>query len=282
MPELPEVETIRLGLEKHLVGKRIRSVEGAGGRLVRNNPQGVSDVVGLVTHRTIEAINRRGKFLWLTFPDCDQAFVVHLGMSGQVLYHQQRPTHLLPHEHLRFVLDAGGAVSFVDQRTFGHLTVSDLTTDELGRSIPHSSRHIAPDIFERDDYSSLLPRLRKVNRPIKTVLLDQHIVSGLGNIYADEALFRAGIRGHHLASSLSEDEVQDIYRNARLVMTEAIEAGGTSFDELYVDADGNAGYFARELLVYGRQGLPCPRCGAPIRKVSLQGRSHHYCKVCQE
>ncbi len=282
MPELPEVETIRSGLHNRLANAKVVAVQGGGGRLVRKNPGGVADLREAFQGRRIESVNRRGKFMWITFQDAAPAtLVVHLGMSGQVRYHVQPAAELGRHEHVRFTLEDGAAASFVDPRMFGHLTVDSLVQDTVGRQVPAGTLHIAPDLLEDVDLGELAYRFTRSRRAIKTMLLDQALTSGLGNIYADEALFRARIPGSAKGTELPHWEIVDLLQISAQVLADAVAQGGTSFDALYVDVDGNPGYFERELAVYGREGKPCKVCGAPIVREVLSGRSHFSCKNCQ-
>lgn len=279
MPELPEVETIRLGLEPRLIDRTMASVEVWGHRIARAHSGGAVDLKNALRGRRIEALRRRGKFLWAEL-DAGIALVFHLGMSGQLhAWSQDKVPHTrLPHEHARLILDDGSAISFVDQRTFGRLETSDLNESK----VPEAIAHIAPDPFDPVvDLPGVNRRIRQSKSAIKTLLLNQQIVSGIGNIYADEALFAAGIHGARRGMSLRRWEVTEILLAAERVMRAAVEVGGTSFDALYVDVEGNPGYFARHLAVYGREGEHCLKCGGPISRITLTGRSHFFCRACQ-
>ena len=284
MPELPEVETIRRGLARHAENLEVTAVGGLGGRVVRNNPGGMSDLQAL-SGRRITKVERRGKYMWAGFSDLPKSLVIHLGMSGQVHVHVAEPGGTPPlfrkHEHVRLTLENGTIVSFVDTRTFGELTLSAHVPSDEGGVVPARLSHVARDPLEVSDLNYFVERFGKTRRPVKTVLMDQAVVSGVGNIYADEALHAAQIHGLTPAASLSPQEVLAILHEARSVMERAIKVGGTSFDEYYVDVDGNPGYFERSLAVYGRAGLPCSSCGAPLLKQVVQGRSHYYCPRCQ-
>ncbi len=281
MPELPEVETIRRGLDLHSAGATVRKVSGDDSRVFRDNPAGFQTVHELLQGRQIETFDRRGKFMWMVLSDDPRVLVIHLGMSGQVRFvGANGSSSSPPHEHLRLVLDEG-SLSFVDPRTFGRLTVSVLER-QGDRRIPRVSSHIGLDPLEPDwDPVSTAKRAVRSRRMVKTMLLDQELVSGIGNIYADEALFRAGIWGQRRGADLSVDQWVLLLLAAADAMAEAIEVGGTSFDSLYVDVSGNPGYFARELTVYGREGHPCVACGSVIRRTIVNGRSHFYCPECQ-
>lgn len=282
MPELPEVETIRRGLVRRAVGRQITKVESDGSRLFRNNVFGAKTVDDFLTGGRIAAFNRRGKFMWLLLEGQSRALVIHLGMSGQIRYHTQALGEPLAiHEHLRLYLDDGGVVSFVDPRTFGHLTLSEL--EERGnRQIPAALHHIAADPLEVEwEPAAVIERASQSSRHIKTLLLHQELVSGIGNIYADEGLARAALPGWARGTELGQQRWQTLLEGAAAAMREAIVAGGTSFDSLYVDTEGNPGYFRNELAVYARAGQPCHSCGTPIKRMTLDGRAHFFCPVCQ-
>ncbi|MDO5729016.1 MAG: bifunctional DNA-formamidopyrimidine glycosylase/DNA-(apurinic or apyrimidinic site) lyase [Actinomycetaceae bacterium] len=279
MPELPEVETIRLGLVPRLLHRTIIDVSVWGNRVARAHAGGARDLENCLRGRRIDALLRRGKFMWAEL-DSRAALVFHLGMSGQI--HAWSPGAIprtrLSHEHARIRFDDGGAISFIDQRTFGRLEVSDV--DESG--VPESIAHIGLDPLDPlVDHSCINRRIRQSKSAIKTILLNQHIVSGIGNIYADEALFAAGVHGARKGTLLRRWEVTEILHAAEHVMRAAIEVGGTSFDALYVDVDGNPGYFARSLAVYGREGEHCEQCGGQISRIVLTGRTHYFCRTCQ-
>lgn len=281
MPELPEVETVRRRLGAHIEGHLITSVEGEGGRLVRNNPQGIADLHVHLPGAEISRVERRGKFMWLCLRERDLALVIHLGMSGQVRVAKTSRGQLARHEHLRLIFDDGRRVSFVDPRTFGHVTLSGLITDANGRLIPELARKIAPDPFEDISLDPTIQKIRRSRRPIKTVLLDQAVISGIGNIYADEALFLSGIHGTRGGDSLEEDTLKEIVENARVVMGRALAMKGTSFDSAYVTADGEPGEYGRALRVYRRSGRACPECGDRIQRMVIHQRSHFFCPTCQ-
>ena len=281
MPELPEVETVRRGLAERAVGRRVHKVMGEGGRLARHNPRGVEDLRAHLSGATITGAERRGKWLWLHLDHSNLSLVVHLGMSGQARISTSGGTPLAKHEHLRLIFEDGTHVSFVDPRTFGHLTISPLTHDRTGRLIPAAATALAPDPLEEVAASVWTEPMLRTRRAIKTALLDQNVISGIGNIYADEALFRARIPGRTPGRDLGEKRALGLIDVVRAVMLEALDAGGTSFDSLYVDVEGNPGYFSRSLQVYGREGEPCLECGGTIRREVLTGRSHFHCPTCQ-
>ncbi|AGB22635.1 formamidopyrimidine-DNA glycosylase Fpg [Mycobacterium sp. JS623] len=277
MPELPEVEVVRRGLAAHVTGRTITAVRVHHPRAVRRHEAGPADLTARLLDAKITGTGRRGKYMWLTLDD-ESALVVHLGMSGQMLLGE------LPNEnHLRIatLLDDGTALSFVDQRTFGGWMLADLVTVD-GTDVPMPVAHLARDpldpAFNRDGVVTVL---RRKHSEIKRQLLDQTVVSGIGNIYADEALWRARINGARLASSLSRAKLAELLDAAAEVMSDALGQGGTSFDSLYVNVNGESGYFDRSLDAYGREGEPCRRCGAVMRREKFMNRSSFYCPKCQ-
>ncbi|MFF0487513.1 bifunctional DNA-formamidopyrimidine glycosylase/DNA-(apurinic or apyrimidinic site) lyase [Nocardia sp. NPDC004068] len=280
MPELPEVEVVRRGLAEHVVGRVVESVAVKHPRSVRRHLMGGDDLAGRLAGLRVESAQRRGKFLWLTFDDPDTALVVHLGMSGQMLV-QPADAPLEKHAHIVAMLDSGAQVRFVDQRTFGGWALNDIVEVD-GTRVPESVAHIARDpIDPRFDPEAVVERMRAKHSEIKRVLLDQTVVSGIGNIYADEALWRAGIHGERIAAKLTRPALRGLLTEVRTVMGEALLAGGTSFDALYVNVNGQSGYFERSLAAYGREDEPCRRCGAPIRREKFMNRSSFSCPRCQ-
>ncbi|WP_020523370.1 bifunctional DNA-formamidopyrimidine glycosylase/DNA-(apurinic or apyrimidinic site) lyase [Catelliglobosispora koreensis] len=276
MPELPEVETVRQGLDKWIVGRTISTVEVNHPRSVRRHVAGAKDFAALLRGRTITATRRRGKYLWLPL-DSGDAIVGHLGMSGQLLV-QPTSAPREKHLHIRFdFTDKGPQLRFVDQRTFGGLAVS-----LGGAELPSEIAHIALDPLEESFVDKdFVTALRRKRTGVKRALLDQTLISGVGNIYADEALWRARLHGAVAADSLSARAGSRLLAEVKAVMTEAIKAGGTSFDALYVNVNGESGYFDRTLNAYGREGEPCPRCGAAIKRASFMNRSSFFCPRCQ-
>ena len=275
MPELPEVETVRQGLAEHVLGRPIESVRVLNPRAVRRHPAGADDFAAALTGRSFDAARRRGKYLWL--PAGDDALIAHLGMSGQLLIGApDRP--LGPHVRLRFdFADGGPDLRFADQRTFGHLMF-----EPGGAQLPAVIAHIAPDPLEPEfDLAEFTARLRRRRTGIKRALLDQSLISGIGNIYADEALWRAKMHWARAADGMRRPDAARLVSAVREVFGDALQAGGTSFDSLYVNVNGESGYFDRGLAVYGRAGQPCPRCGTPIRRDSFMNRSSYSCPHCQ-
>lgn len=289
MPELPEVEVVRGGLERWVVGRTVGSVDVAGHRTVRRHEGGPADFVGRIAGRTILAAQRRGKFLWLPLGEAgqcsaqsDEALVAHLGMSGQlVLPPNEAPAEVHLRARITFA-DEGRALRFVDQRTFGWLAVESLVRGAGDRLVPTSVAAIAADPMEESfDVGAVGRALRRRRQPVKAALLDQQLVSGIGNIYADEALWRVRRNWATPSDRLRQADAVAVLGAATEVMTEALAAGGTSFDSLYVNVNGSSGYFARSLRAYGREGQPCDRCGAPIVREHFGNRSSFRCPQCQ-
>jgi formamidopyrimidine-DNA glycosylase len=314
VPELPEVEVVRAGLEPAVTGARVLAVDVVDERALTRHDGPAEDFAHRLTGRTIAAAVRRGKFLWMPLsaesPADPEALVAHLGMSGQILLGRDRPAA----RHRRIVLDVqptgttrdGAAepsvqLEFVDQRTFGSMAIDrmvptvdgapagfggvvDLRTPDAAwrRSIPYQVSHIARDpldpAFDDDRFVALARRRRS---GVKRVLLDQGLVSGIGNIYADESLWAARLHHDRIASTLPRARLHELLAEVRAVLTRALEDGGTSFDAQYVNVNGQSGYFSQRLAVYGQQGRPCPRCGTPIVREAFMNRSSHRCPVCQ-
>jgi len=237
---------------------------------------GPEDLAAQMVGATITGTARRGKYMWLILDDTD-ALLMHLGMSGQMLI-TSPDVPVAAHERARFTFtDGGHDLRFDDQRTFGHLLY-----DEGGAALPSLIAHIARDPFDPQfDQASAVARIKTKRIGIKRVLLDQTVVSGIGNIYADEALWAAKVHGETAASSLSKPKISALVDSAREVMAAALAQGGTSFDSLYVDVAGSSGYFARSLNAYGLAGHPCKRCGTPIVREKFMNRSSFFCPVCQ-
>lgn len=280
MPELPEVEVVRRGLTEHVVGRVLDRVTVKHPRSVRRHELGGDDLAARLTGLRVENAQRRGKFLWLTFDEPDTSLVVHLGMSGQMLV--QPATALLEkHAHIIAALDDGNELRFVDQRTFGGWMLSDLVEVD-GTWVPESAAHIARDPLDSlFDADAVVKTLRGKQSEIKRLLLDQTVVSGVGNIYADEALWRARIHGERPAAKLTKPALHSLLVETQHVMGEALQAGGTSFDALYVTVNGQSGYFERSLNAYGREDEPCRRCGAIMRREKFMNRSSFSCPRCQ-
>ncbi|MDR5699983.1 bifunctional DNA-formamidopyrimidine glycosylase/DNA-(apurinic or apyrimidinic site) lyase [Agromyces aerolatus] len=321
MPELPEVEVVRAGLAPAVTGARVAGVEVLDARSLKRHDAASGAFETLVTGARIEAAVRRGKFLWLPFqpaavraPDAADggafagtvrpghplALVGHLGMSGQMLL--RTPDHPGDDRHarIRLHLEHPGhgelRVDFVDQRIFGSLAVDRLVptpdgaiagfsagvTGAWARSIPTQVAHIARDPLDPAvDEAAFVAALARRATGIKRVLLDQGVVSGIGNIYADEALWAARLHPEQPAASLSRRKTGELLAAVRDVLLKALAEGGTSFDAQYVNVNGASGYFAHSLNAYGRTGRPCPRCGTPIVREPFMNRSSHRCPRCQ-
>jgi formamidopyrimidine-DNA glycosylase len=275
MPELPEVETVRRGLDHLITGYRITQATQLHPRALKTESIAPLDSL---TGAKITGTARRGKFLWLTL-DRPYVLVAHLGMSGQFLIHQKErpsPKHIRAEFKLKKPLRSLDLV-FNDQRTFGWLSVEETTNN-----IPTSALHIASDPFDPlFDKDATIKNYLKRNIKIKTALLNQEIMSGVGNIYADETLWRAKCHPETLTSELTYKKVSIIIDNATEVMQEAINQGGTSFDDLYINVNGESGFFEQSLAAYGQEDEPCQRCGTPIKRITFGARSSHFCPKCQ-
>ncbi len=275
MPELPEVETIRRGLAHLIAGYTITSSEDLHPRTLKKSS--IAPLASLSGAR-ITGINRRGKFLWFIL-NRPEVLVAHLGMSGQFLL--TRPDRLTP-KHIRasFELKKGlrrKELYFNDQRTFGWLSV-----ERLIDGVAQSARHIALDPFDaKFDSEKVISIYKSRNVKIKTALLNQEIMSGVGNIYADESLWRTRIHPESTTSHLSAKKIGSLINAATEVMSEAIAQGGTSFDDMYININGESGFFEKSLAVYGREGHSCPRCNRLIRRIAFANRSSHFCPKCQ-
>jgi formamidopyrimidine-DNA glycosylase len=270
------VETVRQGLAKWVAGRRIAAVEVRHPRAVRRHLAGAADFSAVLAGRTVVDVCRRGKYLWMPL-DSGDAIVGHLGMSGQLVL---EPTETPDETHLRIRFafgDGGPQLRFVDQRTFGGLAVS-----AGGAVLPAEIAHIARDPMDPSFAdAAFVAALRRRRTEVKRALLDQTLISGVGNIYADEALWRAKLHGARLTAALTRPAARRLLGHVRDVLSEAVAAGGTSFDALYVNVNGESGYFDRSLNAYGREGEPCLRCGAPIRREPFMNRSSYSCPRCQ-
>jgi formamidopyrimidine-DNA glycosylase len=312
VPELPEVEVVRRGVAAHVVGRTVARAVVHHPRAVRRHLPGALDLTARLAGRRVRAARRRGKYLWLDLDAAaagpgatsaagsdagsdvgsdvtsaaEEALVVHLGMSGQLLV---EPASAVEEPHLRVALDftdGDPQLRFIDQRTFGGMALEPLVpaADVAGGSdtVPASVAHIARDPLDPAyDVEQVVARLRARRTGLKRALLDQTVVSGIGNIYADEALWRARLHGARATETLSRPAVRRVLAAAAEVMTDALGQGGTSFDALYVNVNGASGYFDRSLAAYGQAGRPCPRCGTPIRREAFMNRSSFFCPRCQ-
>ncbi len=294
MPELPEVETVRAGLEPAIAGSTVSSVEVLDVRSLRRHDGPASDFVDRLVGARFEAAVRRGKFLWLPLAGTGTALVAHLGMSGQVLLRapDADSDRLL---RIRIGIDSPRhgelVVAFVDQRIFGSMSVRELVPTSDGRAagqgsdaalIPDQVAHIARDPLDPAfDDRAFLAALRRKRTGIKRALLDQTLVSGIGNIYADEALWAARLHFDTPTETLSRPRASTLLAEVRLVLARAVAEGGTSFDAQYVNVNGASGYFSHSLNAYGQQGRDCARCGRPIVREAFMNRNSHFCPHCQ-
>lgn len=340
MPELPEVETVRAGIADHSLGRPVRAVRVVDARSLRRHLPGPAHFEAALTGRALRGAYRRGKYLWLTLSEADgtladEALVVHLGMSGQLLVRDEpggdsgndseaRAAFDEQPRHLRVALELGPAgatgsmvsanrastgqrLLFVDQRIFGGMFLSPLVSDapaavaankaapdEMGQSevperflVPEAVKHIARDpLDEFFDPAAVRRKFLRTSSGIKKVLLDQSVISGVGNIYADEALWRARLHYAKPARTLSAAQTRELLEAVTQVLRESLAAGGTSFDALYVNVLGESGYFERSLNAYGRAGEPCHRCAEAGRTTLMvrepfQNRSSYRCPHCQ-
>jgi formamidopyrimidine-DNA glycosylase len=288
VPELPEVEVVRAGIEPAVVGAQISGVTVFDARALRRHGGPSEEFVERLTGRGILSAERRGKFIWLpltSLVETPEALVIHLGMSGQVLLRDQETDD--PLTRIRLDLTRGAEthrLNFVDQRIFGSMAIDPLVPaiDAPGDFIPTQVAHIARDPLDpRFDDRKFFERLRRKQTGVKRALLDQTLVSGIGNIYADETLWRAKVHYNQLASSLSIARAKTLLEQVRIVLATSLAEGGTSFDAQYVNVNGASGYFSQSLNVYGQQGKPCPRCGRTIVRESFMNRGSHFCPHCQ-
>jgi formamidopyrimidine-DNA glycosylase len=291
VPELPEVETVRAGLARWVTGRTISRAEVSHPRAVRRHLAGGDDLVARLVDRLVIAASRRGKYLWLPLADparpvieSGDCLVGHLGMSGQLLLEPpDAPAERHLHVRIGFA-DDGPELRFVDQRTFGGLLVDALipAADRPVEHLPEQIAHIARDPLDPwFDEAAFVTRLRRRDSAVKRALLDQTLVSGIGNIYADESLWRAKLHGERRCTTLSRTAVLELLAQVRAVLTDAVAAGGTSFDALYVNVNGQSGWFDRSLAVYGQEDRPCLRCGTAIRRMAFTNRSSFFCPTCQ-
>jgi formamidopyrimidine-DNA glycosylase len=271
VPELPEVETVRRGLAEHVVGNKFKEITVLHRRAT--SLKSIAALSSLKGARVTE-VARRGKFLWFKL-DRPEVLVGHLGMSGQFLI---QPRNAPNERHLRVKINLGKHdLRFIDQRTFGWLGV-----DETRNGLPTYVKDIAADPFDSQfNLDETIERFKKKKTEIKRALLDQGVMSGVGNIYADEALWRSKIHPESRTETMKVLRIKELIENATSVMSEALSVGGTSFDDLYINVNGESGYFERSLAVYGQEGEGCPRCGREIRRIKFANRSSHFCPKCQ-
>ncbi|WP_165066760.1 bifunctional DNA-formamidopyrimidine glycosylase/DNA-(apurinic or apyrimidinic site) lyase [Marisediminicola senii] len=320
MPELPEVEVVRAGLAPAVTGATVASVTVFDERSLRRHPGPAEDFVDRLIGRTMLAPQRRGKFMWIpldggsgdlgggygdggiehgaggvehrdgtsdtTGAGGPAALVAHLGMSGQVLLRDTATDDLRTRIRIDITHPDHGPLrlNFVDQRIFGSMAIDTLepTTDHPHQRVPTAVRHIARDPLDAlFDDALFLARLAARRTTVKRAMLDQTLISGIGNIYADESLWAARIHYDQPTATLSRARAKLLLAEVRLVLTKALAEGGTSFDTQYLNVNGQSGYFAHSLNAYGQQGEPCPRCGRPIVRESFMNRGSHFCPHCQ-
>lgn len=283
MPELPEVEVVRKGLAKHVKNRKISNAKVRNNRALRNFEFSTKTFEKTVAGFTINSVERRGKFLWMTLKNSSQAISAHLGMSGQMLMVKKDEK---PSTHARVTFDFSDtkrSLHFIDQRTFGWVNLEELVEAKDKRLVPQSVLHISPDLFEETfDLDKTISNIKRRKTGIKQALLNQEIVAGIGNIYADEALWLAKTHWADVCENLSEKKIKEILISAKEVMAKALEKGGTSFDDLYIDVNGESGYFENELNAYGREGERCYRCDLEmVREAFSNNRSSTICPNCQ-
>ncbi|MFJ2898573.1 bifunctional DNA-formamidopyrimidine glycosylase/DNA-(apurinic or apyrimidinic site) lyase [Streptomyces sp. NPDC087218] len=279
MPELPEVEVVRRGLERWVTGRTVADVEVLHPRAVRRHLAGGADFAARLGGVRLGTAMRRGKYLWVPLDGGAGSLLGHLGMSGQLLV---QPRDAPDEKHLRvrirFDDSLGTELRFVDQRTFGGLSLHENTPDGLPDTIAHIARDPLDPAF---DDAAFHTALRARRTTVKRALLDQTLISGVGNIYADEALWRTALHYDRPTATLTRPKAAELLGHARDVMNAALDQGGTSFDSLYVNVNGESGYFDRSLDAYGREDEPCRRCGTPIRRRPWMNRSSYFCPRCQ-
>ncbi|TGB06062.1 bifunctional DNA-formamidopyrimidine glycosylase/DNA-(apurinic or apyrimidinic site) lyase [Streptomyces sp. MZ04] len=279
MPELPEVEVVRRGLERWVAHRTVIEVEVLHPRAVRRHLAGGEDFAQRLKGQRVGTAMRRGKYLWLPLEDSGTSILAHLGMSGQLLV---QPQEAPDEKHLRirmgFADTLGTELRFVDQRTFGGLSLHENTPEGL----PDVIAHIARDPLDAQfDDAAFHTALRRRRTTIKRALLDQSLISGVGNIYADEALWRAKLHYERPTATFTRPRTAELLGHVRDVMNAALAVGGTSFDSLYVNVNGESGYFERSLDAYGREDEPCRRCGTAMRRRPWMNRSSYFCPRCQ-
>jgi formamidopyrimidine-DNA glycosylase len=278
VPELPEVETIRRDLDKEVVGKRIKTVEVSGLRSIRRH-KSKKAFISLLEGRKVSLIQRKGKYLLFKLDD-DEVLVIHLGMSGQLLRAKGTREPLLKHTHVVITFTQGGQLRYVDPRTFGELFVT--SAEELKHDVPelaHLGFDPIEDVMSWTEFGELLAAKKT---KLKTLLMDQKFVAGIGNIYSDEILFNAGLRYDRSSEDLTSQEVRRLYRAMIETLQEAVKHRGSSLaDEQYRDLFGEVGDFQSQHKVYDREGEPCRRCRSPIVRVKHGSRSGFLCEQCQ-
>lgn len=297
MPELPEVEVVRRGVLPFTGAWRVDEVVVLDPRSLKRHAGPPEDFVHRLTGQTLVEVARRGKFLWWILGDGDDAegaLVGHLGMSGQILLGSRLGDFgRLLRVALHLVHPDGRDIwlGFVDQRVFGSLALDDLRPTPDGQAggqgtsrplVPSQVAHISRDPLDPAfDERAFISRLRAKNTGVKRALLDQQLISGIGNIYADEALWRVRLHYDYPTSRLSPAKAAELLAAVRAVLAQALEEGGTSFDWQYVNVNGQSGYFSQSLDAYGQDGKPCARCGKIMVREPFMNRSSHRCPHCQ-
>ena len=301
MPELPEVETVRAGLAKSISGSRITGLKIHDSRSLKRHLSGLADFRKKLVGAKVLDVVRRGKFLWLPLDSGATALVGHLGMSGQMLIRTaDYPADNLNRVTIEFETTKGKPLElrFVDQRIFGSLAIDDLVETRDGGTggfsagknqskpwqnlIPVSAAHIARDpLDDAFDQEAVVSKMRGKKSGIKRVILDQNLVSGIGNIYADESLWLAKLHFDRSADGISKAKLTELMEISKQVLAAAVKQGGTSFDEQYKNVNGEAGYFSQQLFAYGQTDRPCARCQTPIRRQAWANRGSHFCPRCQ-
>ena len=301
MPELPEVETVRAGLAKSISGSRITGLKIHDSRSLKRHLSGPGDFRKKLVGAKVLDVVRRGKFLWLPLDSGATALVGHLGMSGQMLIRTaDYPADNLNRVTIEFETTKGKPLElrFVDQRIFGSLAIDDLVETRDGGTggfsagknqskpwqnlIPVSAAHIARDpLDDAFDQEAVVSKMRAKKSGIKRVILDQNLVSGIGNIYADESLWLAKLHFDRSADGISKAKLTELLEISKQVLAAAVKQGGTSFDEQYKNVNGEAGYFSQQLFAYGQTDRPCARCQTPIRRQAWANRGSHFCPRCQ-
>jgi formamidopyrimidine-DNA glycosylase len=278
MPELPEVEVVRRDLDREISGKRIKSVETHGARSVRRH-KNAKEFVARLTGKKVTGVTRRGKYLLVRL-DGGEVLVVHLGMSGQLLRAKSAKEPMPKHTHVVITFTQGGQLRFVDPRTFGEMFVTEW--DDLESQVDELA-HLGLDPLEESmSWERFGALIASRHTKLKTALMDQAFLSGIGNIYSDEILFEAGLRWDRMTDSLSSEEVRRLYRAMVEVLQEAVKHRGSSLaDAQYVDLFGKPGGYQELHHVYAREGQACPRCRRPVVRQRVGGRSTFFCEACQ-
>ncbi|MDQ3106572.1 MAG: bifunctional DNA-formamidopyrimidine glycosylase/DNA-(apurinic or apyrimidinic site) lyase [Actinomycetota bacterium] len=278
MPELPEVETIRRDLDKEVVGKRIKTVEVTGMRSIRRHTQ-KKQFISRLEGKKILGVERKGKYLLVRLEGGD-FLVIHLGMSGQLLWSKAGKEEKAKHTHVVFTFSTPGQLRFLDPRTFGELFVT--TADDLDAAVPELA-HLGFDPVEQVmSWTHFGELLHARKRKLKDLLMDQKFLAGIGNLYSDEILWAAGLRYDRSSDDLTSQEIRRLSRAMTEVLHDAIKHRGSSLaDEQYRDLYGVVGGYAGEHNVYDREGEPCRRCRSLVVRIKLGGRSHFLCEQCQ-